>query len=387
MKKKHAPIFFVILALSVSCSNTRGDVASIVTSSSDVKSFSHKFTFHKSNLVDGDPSTSWQVRTPRNGVGEWIEFKLKRSMNIKGLSFANGFQLVDPEYGDLYFLNSRLRKVRVCLNGGRCNEYFIQDQKTPAYLPIDAKNVENIRIVILDVYSGSRWANDLAVGEIEIVEAQSVALIILLAVVIAGAIAGGFIMLGRVKTGGSKEKSYEKIVEKVPRAAADSTEAGSFNAETYAMGKDFEHFIAKIFNRQKNVFTIEFWNFDVHNKHKDIQVESDRNPDFIIRHNESGARFGVECKFRSGTIELGDGNQAVEWSTPDQIKRYGDFSKEKNLPVFVVIGLGGKPKKPLVAFCVPLKEAHYPRLFMSLLSRFVRMPVNRAFEWRDGVLR
>ena len=315
------------------------------------------------------------------------ELKLKRSMDIKGLNIANGFQLVDPEYGDLYFLNSRLRKVRVCLNGGRCNEYFIQDQKTPAYLPIDAKNVETIRIGVLDVYSGSRWANDLAIGEVEIVEARNAAEVLLLGLIICGAVIGGLLFLSRGKLPGGSGKSYEKIVEKVPSAAADSPAAGSFNAETYEKGKDFEHFVANIFSRQKNVYAIEFWNFDVHNKHKDIQVESDQSPDFIIRHKESGARFGVECKFRSGTIELSDGNQAVQWSTPEQIKRYADFSNQKGLPIFVVIGLGGKPKKPLVAFCVPLKEAHYPRLFMSLLSRFVRMPANKGFEWRDGVLR
>ncbi len=205
MKILRILVAVVVLAVAVSCSNTRGDVASIVTSSPDVKSFSHKFTFHKSNLVDGDPSTSWQVRTPRNGVGEWIELKLKRSMDVKGLSIVNGFQLVDPEYGDLYFLNSRPRKVRVCLNGGRCSEYFIQDQKTSAYLPIDAENVETIRITILDVYSGSRWANDLAIGEIEIVEAQSVVTIVLLILVIAGSIVGGLMFLGRMKSGGSEQ--------------------------------------------------------------------------------------------------------------------------------------------------------------------------------------
>lgn len=79
-------------------------------------------------------------------------------------------------------------------------------------------------------------------------------------------------------------------------------------------------------------------------------------------------------------------NQVVlKWSYSEQIKRYKQFSQERKIPVFIVIGLGGEPDEPEYMFCIPLEEAKYPELFTSILEKFER-PSDRNFFWKNRKL-
>ncbi|MFV0365971.1 MAG: hypothetical protein ACK5JS_05625, partial [Mangrovibacterium sp.] len=46
----------------------------------------------------------------------------------------------------------------------------------------------------------------------------------------------------------------------------------------------------------------------------------------------------------------------VEFATKEQLKRYNDYRKSKQVPVFVAIGLGGTGEAPEQLFIVPLDE-------------------------------
>jgi hypothetical protein len=52
-----------------------------------------------------------------------------------------------------------------------------------------------------------------------------------------------------------------------------------------------------------------------------------------------------------------------------------------NIPVFIVIGLAGKPNNPEFVFCLPLEEAKYPELFPSILDKYEREPQDKPFFW------
>ena len=91
--------------------------------------------------------------------------------------------------------------------------------------------------------------------------------------------------------------------------------------------------------------------------------------------------FVFECKFRSSLFE-----GKLQWSNPQQLKRYQEFAKEKRLPFFVVIGSGMKPYYPERMFCIPLEEAKYPALFPSIFERFERKP-DKPFFWKNEVLK
>ncbi|PKL40557.1 MAG: hypothetical protein CVV44_02845 [Spirochaetae bacterium HGW-Spirochaetae-1] len=184
-------IFFLIAILAITgCSRTSSYIYEIKSSSPTVKSTSPRFSFDKSHLVDGDTKTSWQIRTAKGGVGEWLELKLKEPMDISEIVISNGFQLKDPEFGDLYFLNSRLRKVSICGDDTKCADFNIIDTKENIHLAVNFKKVMDIKIVIKDIYTGSRWPQDLAVGEIKLVKEKSVVEILLSVLAIAGVLAG-----------------------------------------------------------------------------------------------------------------------------------------------------------------------------------------------------
>ena len=75
--------------------------------------------------------------------------------------------------------------------------------------------------------------------------------------------------------------------------------------------------------------------------------------------------FCVECKYRSKLFK-----GKLQWSSPKQLGRYRTFANDNLVPFFVVIGLGGKARKPKRIFCVPLEEAKYPALSPELFEKF-----------------
>lgn len=56
-----------------------------------------------------------------------------------------------------------------------------------------------------------------------------------------------------------------------------------------------------------------------------------------------------------------------EWARPDQLYRYNDVSYE--CPVFALLGVGTKYHIDRL-FLIPLEDAMYPTLFMSLLENY-----------------
>jgi hypothetical protein len=97
-------------------------------------------------------------------------------------------------------------------------------------------------------------------------------------------------------------------------------------------------------------------------------------------------RFAVECKYRTNpSVSQKSGKPVISWAKPYQIENYKKFSQKRRMPVFVVIGLGGRPDSPDVMYCLPLQEAKYPELFFSLLNNYEKDPES-TFFWRNGFL-
>jgi len=147
--------------------------------------------------------------------------------------------------------------------------------------------------------------------------------------------------------------------------------------DPFISGLRFEKYANDLFS--KKYFSI-FEKTHSTETNKEQYVESSMNPDFVYKYNPTGELFAVECKYRSGLY-----NGSLEWSYSKQLKRYQEFSKLRNIPVFVVIGLGGYDDKPEEMFCIPLKEAKYPALYPSVFDRFSRDP-NKAFFWKNNNL-
>lgn len=142
-------------------------------------------------------------------------------------------------------------------------------------------------------------------------------------------------------------------------------------------GDNFERCVVDLFDNR--YFSVVQWSTDMARKH-DRFVESDAGPDIVMRYMPKNEVFCVECKFRSDLYE-----GKLQWSNPQQLRRYQDFAAENRLPFFVVVGLGGDPDSPERMFCIPLEEARYPGLYPSVFERFERNP-EKNFFWKNGVL-
>jgi len=173
-----------------------------------------------------------------------------------------------------------------------------------------------------------------------------------------------------------------------PRETLPETLAENVDEIThYQKGIAFERFVVDLFLTRSKYFAIHDWTNDIYDKRNGINVESNRNPDLVIRYKPTNEKIAIECKYRSNYYhnhKIRD--QSIKWSNPHQIKQYREFKNLNDIPVFIVIGVGGEPDKPEDMFCIPLEDAKYPELFMSVLKKFERKS-DEGFFWKNGILK
>lgn len=143
-------------------------------------------------------------------------------------------------------------------------------------------------------------------------------------------------------------------------------------------GLRFEKYVEKLFNPNYFAIVEKTHHFK---KQNERFVESDLNPDFIFRYRRSNSVFAVEAKYRSSL----DKDNMLEWCKPHQLERYRQFSIERKMPVYIVIGLSGIDDDPERMFLFPLEEAKYPALYPSVYNKFSRNPKD-DFYWKNGEL-
>lgn len=138
-----------------------------VTASSALKDWKH-YTFYPHNLIDNDPSSSWQpARMPSGGVGEWFRISLSTPQTITAFEVLNGFQHVD-ELGDLYHMNNRIENALIEFSDGSTLRLHLEDVPTPVTLRLPvAKRCDWFKVTVTSIYSGTKW-NDLAVSEFRV---------------------------------------------------------------------------------------------------------------------------------------------------------------------------------------------------------------------------
>lgn len=139
--------------------------------------------------------------------------------------------------------------------------------------------------------------------------------------------------------------------------------------DSYGKGYSFEDYIASLFPSYDWVIADKTRDYS---KKFNRLVESDSNPDFTFRHIKTNKTFAIECKYRSYFYEGGFG------LTYKQLKNYTNFSSKNNIPVFVVLGVGGSPKKPQKLFSIPITNLDSSSSgFFSKedLQKFERSPI------------
>ena len=145
------------------------------------------------------------------------------------------------------------------------------------------------------------------------------------------------------------EASYKELSEKYQRALADAKTFGidltSKEFDNLLKGRLFEIFIVKRFKDVPNLELLE-WTPDKGFEHE-VPVKSNGNPDLVYRWKNQ-YEFAIECKYRTEPEDIFKENlgPAIDWANVSQIRRYTKFGEERNIPVWIGIGVSGPPDSP-----------------------------------------
>jgi hypothetical protein len=154
---------------------------------------------------------------------------------------------------------------------------------------------------------------------------------------------------------------------------APKTTIENSSLDSFEIGRRFEEFIKNLFNQSH----FEVVEYNESKKHKDPWMAGHlSNPDLRMMFGTSRKyEFAVECKYRTRFID-----DRLTWAKLRNIESYKEFARETRMPVFVAIGVGGKPENPEELFVTPLQSIiHSTEVNKSELLVFNRNPHRRFF--------
>lgn len=145
--------------------------------------------------------------------------------------------------------------------------------------------------------------------------------------------------------------------------------------ESFKTGEKFENYVRKrLFTDRYYELLQRTYGYNVKTKH---YVHSS-NPDFKLRDRRTLKTFYAEIKYRKNFYK-----GKTSWCTEEQLNRYRQSSQEA--PVFIVLGIAGKPQRPKFVFLIPLRVANFTELYLSEIKRYMIRPrrsVSSKTLWR-----
>lgn len=146
-------------------------------------------------------------------------------------------------------------------------------------------------------------------------------------------------------------------------------------------GYDFEKFVVQKFD--KKYFVIRNWAGDkfVEGRYADTTTQPDIQLSLKLRGDSYP--FAVECKWRSEP--KGD---FIHFANDGQLERYKTFAKQENCPVFIALGIGGKPSSPAELYILPILELNKPVLHKAGIGKYrKKVDSDFFFDQDEGILR
>ncbi len=182
----------------------------------------------------------------------------------------------------------------------------------------------------------------------------------------------GLLMLRR----GGRIKEQEVIISPAEQLETKQQATDSY-LENKAKGDAFEAFVVKSFDT--TYFTINEWRGDkyVDGKYATSNHFPDLEITFTLEFKKVKDTFAIECKWRKSFY-----NNAITWAEDYQVKNYKEYAAKLNIPVFVVIGIGGEPSKPHEVYIVPLEKIKTTELTEDFLQPYQREFASNNFYWK-----
>jgi hypothetical protein len=145
----------------------------------------------------------------------------------------------------------------------------------------------------------------------------------------------------------------------------------NFKEDAFEKGRLFENYVERVLFPKRTYLLLDRTHSFKQNAYR--YVESSKKPDFKFRSKTTSQEFYVEVKFRAKY----DSNDQVTIMKPTQFTRFTELNKE--LPILVVIGVGGKPDNPDLISLIPFQELQYLNIYKSVINNH-KIDKNNAYE-------
>src|SRR6185295_12738871 len=76
------------------------------------------------HLFENNGDAAWVEGKPGQGIGEWVVVEFDGLRLVKAIQINNGYQ----KNSDIYYKNSRIRRLRVVFSHGESRTFTLQDQ-------------------------------------------------------------------------------------------------------------------------------------------------------------------------------------------------------------------------------------------------------------------
>lgn len=124
-------------------------------------------------------------------------------------------------------------------------------------------------------------------------------------------------------------------------------------------GREFEDYVLERFNILENdTLTLKEWRGD--KSKPGIYPENNSTPDFVFDYN--GHSFAIECKWRNHMPK----DIGKELITPERQTIFQQFAVERQMPVFLILGIGGLPSDPDGLCLADLSNPAIPLSFSNI---------------------
>ncbi|HVT85349.1 MAG TPA: hypothetical protein VHD35_09090 [Chitinophagaceae bacterium] len=148
-----------------------------------------------------------------------------------------------------------------------------------------------------------------------------------------------------------------------------------FTPESFKTGERFENYV------RKKLFTERYYELLQRTYGYNVKTNNyvrSSNPDFKFRDRRTLKIFYAEAKYRKYFYK-----GKTSWCTEEQLKRYRQCNQE--VPVFIILGVGGTPQRPKLIFLIPLRVANFTELFISEVEKYMihpRRPILSKTLWK-----
>ncbi len=109
------------------------------------------------------------------------------------------------------------------------------------------------------------------------------------------------------------------------------------------------------------------------------------DPQLVYQVQHHHRRFAAECRFRER-----DYRNKFTWAEQFQLEQYQRFQENTQMPLFIVIGIGGLPSKPTNVYVIPFNQiSNTTTLELSAFKGYERNNADKGFffDGASGILK